>query len=73
MAMRIELPITGLSKAKRSKVDGLVEFNDTNNIATFEWGADADQPHDYATAFERAKADVEDAGGKVTGEPRIVG
>ena len=71
--MKIELPVEGLTKAKRNKVESLRDFDDATNLATFEWSADDDQPHDYATAIRRATADVEDAGGTVTGEPRIVG
>lgn len=70
--MRIETTVTGLSKAKRTKIEGLVAFDETTNLATFEWRADQNPPHDYANAITRVRADVEDAGGEV-GEPRIVG
>lgn len=70
--MKIEVPVTGLSKAKRDKLDGLVSFDPDTNLATFEWRADQNPPHDYATAHDRVAADVGDAGGEC-GEMRIVG
>lgn len=70
--MKIEAKVTGLSKAKRDKLDGLVAFDADTDLATFEWRADQDPPHDYATAFDRVKGTVEGAGGEV-GEPRILG
>ena len=72
MPEQIETTVRGLTKAKRSKLEGLVAFDDTTEIACFEWRADQNPPHDYANAFARLRADVEDAGGEV-GEPRIVG
>lgn len=70
--MRIETTVKGLSKAKRNKIEGLVAFDDETEIAQFEWRADQNPPHDYANAFNRVSADVEDAGGSV-GEFRILG
>lgn len=70
--MRIETTVTGLSKAKRNQLEGLVAFDETNCLAVFEWRADQNPPHDYANAITRVRADVEDAGGEV-GEPRIIG
>lgn len=72
VAMKIETTVTGLTKAKRAKLDGLVAFDEQTELATFEWRADQNPPHDYATAFDRVRADVEDAGGEVGGH-RIVG
>lgn len=70
--MKIETTVRGLTKAKRSRIDGLVAFDESTELATFEWAADQNPPHDYATAFDRVRADVADAGGE-TGECRIVG
>lgn len=70
--MKIEVPVTGLTKAKRDRLDGLVSFDPATNLATFEWRADQSPPHDYATAHDRVRADVGDAGGEC-GEMRIVG
>jgi hypothetical protein len=70
--MKIETTITGLSKAKRKAIEGLVAFDDSNNIATFEWRADQNPPHDYANAIARVRSDILDAGGEM-GEARIVG
>lgn len=70
--MKIETTVKGLTKAKRSKIDGLVAFDETTELATFEWRADQNPPHDYANAFSRVRADVLDAGGEV-GEFRVVG
>lgn len=72
--MKIETKVTGLSKTKREKLDGLVDFDPTTDLATFEWGADVEPPppHDYATALNRVRDAVEGAGGEV-GEGRIIG
>jgi hypothetical protein len=70
--MKIETTITGLTKPKRSKLEGLVAFDDTTNLATFEWRADQNPPHDYASAISRVRSDILDAGGEM-GEARIVG
>lgn len=69
--MKIETTVKGLTKAKRSKIGGLVAFDDTTELATFEWNAEQNPPHDYANAFSRVKADVEDAGG-ACGDFRIL-
>lgn len=70
--MKIETTVHGLTKAKCSRIDGLVAFDEGTELATFEWNAEQNPPHDYASAFSRVRADVEDAGG-TCGEPRIVG
>jgi hypothetical protein len=70
--MKIETTVKGLTKAKRQKLDGLVAFDENTEIACFEWRADQNPPHDYANAFSRVKAEIEDAGGQA-GEMRIVG
>jgi hypothetical protein len=69
--MKIETTVKGLTKAKRQKLDGLVAFDETTGLATFEWRADENPPHDYASAFARVRAEVADAGGEC-GEPRIL-
>lgn len=69
--MKIETTVGGLTKAKRSKLEGLVAFDDDTGLATFEWRADEHPPHDYASAFARVKADIEDAGG-TAGDFRIL-
>lgn len=70
--MKIETTVKGLTKAKRKALDGLVAFDDTTELATFEWRADELPPHDYASAIARVRADIEDAGGEA-GEFRILG
>lgn len=70
--MKIELPVAGLTKAKRKQVEGLVDIDDAG-VAIFEWRGDEDVPHDYATAFTRARDAVVEAGGQVAGEMRILG
>jgi hypothetical protein len=71
--MKIEVPVSGLTKAKRNKVEGLVDFDDASGAAIFEWGGDEAPPHDYATAYTRARDAVQACGGDVTGEMRILG
>jgi hypothetical protein len=70
--MKIETKITGLSAGQRNALVGLVRFDTATNIGTFEWRADQNPPHDYATALNRARDQVLAAGGAV-GEGRIVG
>lgn len=70
--MRIETTVTGLTKAKRKNLEGLATFDETTNLATFEWRADQAPPHDYASAYDRVRTDVEAAGGEV-GELRVLG
>ena len=51
---------------------GQGEASEGTNIGTFEWKADQNPPHDYATALNRVRDAVRAAGGDV-GEGRIVG
>lgn len=70
--MMIEAKVTGLTKAKRNKLTGLRSYDEATELATFEWAADADAPHDYPTAMHRVRDEVTAAGGEASGY-RLVG
>lgn len=70
--MQIETTIDGLTKAKASKLTGCRSYDHATGIARFEWAADQDPPHDYATAMDRVGRAVEAAGGTVRGH-RLIG